>query len=80
MKKQRLLLSFGALVCALFLSGCMAAMIPAMILGHASHGQRGSAHGSAAETCACERPTDATPAATTTATPVPPPASHDHRP
>lgn len=78
MKKHRLLLSLGALVCALFLSGCMAAMIPAMILGHASHGQRGSAHGSAAETCACEGAAgDPT---TTTAAPVSPPASHDHRP
>ena len=77
MKKQRLLVSLGALLCALFLSGCMAAMIPAMILGHASHGQRGSAHGPAAEICACEGAADDP---TTTAAPVPPPPSHDHRP
>lgn len=80
MKKQRLLLSLGALVCALFLSGCMAAMVPAMILGHASHGQRGPAHGSthgpAAETCACAAAADDS----TATTPVPPPVNHEHRP
>ncbi|MBI3885381.1 MAG: hypothetical protein HY302_06595 [Opitutae bacterium] len=79
MKTSRLFLSLAALLGALFLSGCMAAMIPAMVLGHASHGQRSSAHGAAAETCACARPADAPPDATAPP-PVAPPADHDHRP
>ncbi|MBI4625856.1 MAG: hypothetical protein HY736_21870 [Verrucomicrobia bacterium] len=84
MKKHGILLSFGALTCALFLSGCMAAMMPAMLLGHAAHHKSGASHDQCPKSCDCEKPaakTDAqgTPAAQTDEKPASPPSSqHKH--
>ena len=56
MNKHGMLLSFGALTCALFLSGCMAAMMPAMLLGHAAHHKGGVSHEQCPKSCDCEKP------------------------
>lgn len=67
MKSNGILLSIGALVSALFLSGCMAAMMPGMLLGHAALAKMGGSHehdlagGKPAKPCECERPAAAKP-------------------
>ncbi|MDO8540192.1 MAG: hypothetical protein Q7S40_07075 [Opitutaceae bacterium] len=67
MKKNRIVLAVGVLVSALFLSGCMAAMMPAMLLGHAAFGKIGGSHGHGSaggkptKPCECERPSAAIP-------------------
>jgi hypothetical protein len=62
MNRNGITLSIGALVSALFLSGCMAAMMPGMLLGHAALAKKGGSHdhdsaaGKLAKPCECERP------------------------
>ena len=62
MKKSAIVLSIGALVSALFLSGCMAAMMPAMLLGHAAFRKMGGSHehdsagAKPVKPCECEKP------------------------
>ncbi len=55
MKKHGILLPLGALTCALFLSGCMAAMMPAMLLGHATHNKNDASHEQTPKSCDCEK-------------------------
>lgn len=49
--------TIGVLTGTLFLSGCMAVMIPAMLLGHAAHKNGHIAHEQSVKTCDCENPT-----------------------
>ena len=55
MKTQRVIVSIGVLTGTLFLSGCMAAMMPAMMLGHAAHKKDGAAHEQSVKSCECEK-------------------------
>lgn len=56
MKTHRVIVSIGVLTGTLFLSGCMAAMMPAMMLGHAAHKKDGAAHEQSVKSCDCEKP------------------------
>jgi hypothetical protein len=56
MKAPRVIATIGVRTGTLFLSGCMAAMIPAMLLGHAAHKKGRIAHGQSVTTCDCENP------------------------
>lgn len=56
MKTQRVIVLLGVLTGTLFLSGCMAAMMPAMMLGHAAHKKDGAAHDQTVKSCDCEKP------------------------
>ena len=62
MKRNGIVLSIGVLVIALLLSGCMAAMIPAMLLGHAAFRKMGGSHehdsagAKPVKPCECEQP------------------------
>ena len=84
MKTHRLFLSVGALTCALLLSGCMAAMMPAMLLGHAAHNKGGTSHEQSPKSCECEKPTAKPDAQATSAARVdekpatPPSGGHQH--
>lgn len=57
MKTQRVIVSIGVFTGTLLLSGCMAAMMPAMMLGHAAHKKDGAAHDQAVKSCDCEKST-----------------------
>jgi hypothetical protein len=67
MKRNGIVLSIGALVSALFLSGCMAAMMPGMLVGHAALAKMGGSHdhdsanGTPAKPCMCQPPAAAMP-------------------
>lgn len=74
MKTPRVIVTIGVLAGTLFLSGCMAAMMPAMMLGHAAHKKDGAAHDQSVKSCNCEKP-----AALSEESPAPPPSSaHKH--
>ncbi len=56
MKTHRVIVSIGVLTGTLFLSGCMAAMMPAMMLGDGAHKKDGAAHEQSDKPCDCEKP------------------------
>lgn len=81
MKTYRAIVSVGVLAGTLFLSGCMAAMMPAMMLGHAAHKKDGAAHDQAAKSCDCEKPAASkadAPAAPAAESPPPQDPAHKH--
>ena len=55
MKTNRWIAFFGVVTATLLLSGCMAAMMPAMMLGHAGHKKDNGAHGQSMKSCECEK-------------------------
>lgn len=85
MNTHRWLVFSGVLIVTLLLSGCMAAMMPAMMLGHAAHKKANGTPGQTMKSCECEKP--AAPSEPVATAPdsagaekgVPPPAaSHKH--
>jgi hypothetical protein len=56
MKIHRWIAFSGVLTITLLLSGCMAAMMPAMMLGHAAHKKDSGVHGQTTKSCECAKP------------------------
>ncbi|MFZ5496550.1 MAG: hypothetical protein ACOZE5_14595 [Verrucomicrobiota bacterium] len=65
---------------AMFLSGCMAAMMPAMVLGHSAHAKREAAREQVMKSCECAKPgtDEAARASTPASSPVEEPSGHRH--
>jgi hypothetical protein len=57
MNIPRVVAVIGVFTGTLFLSGCMAVMIPAMLMGHVAHKKGHIAHEQSVKTCDCENPT-----------------------
>lgn len=80
-----MIVSIGVLTGTLLLSGCMAAMMPAMMLGHGAHKKDGATHEAGGKPCDCEKPAavksdaPAAPAAQAEeAAATPPSSAHKH--